>query len=208
MSFIETIEPDAAEGAVAAMYRGQQAAWGYVPNYARPFSHRPVLMERWAALAAEAQRPLGTRLYELATFVAAHALRNSACALAHGGKLRQFYSDAEVIAIARGRLAGVLDAKEQALVAFARRVAIDASAITQADVDTLRACGWSDAEVFDIAVAAAVRAFFTKVLDAMGVQMDAPFLRWPEALQQALVVGRPIDPAPVTRIAAETADAR
>lgn len=44
MLFIDTIPPDSAEGEVAAMYRRQQAAWGYVPNYAKAFCHRPEVM--------------------------------------------------------------------------------------------------------------------------------------------------------------------
>ena len=41
MAFIETTPPEAAEGAVAAMYLRQQKAWGFVPNYAKVFCHRP-----------------------------------------------------------------------------------------------------------------------------------------------------------------------
>ena len=127
MSFIDTIPPAAAEGETAAMYRRQQAAWGYVPNYAKAFSHRPEVMARWGALLAEIRRPMDRRRFELATFAAAHELRNSACALAHGRALGEFFAEAEVVAIAEGRLDGVLDDAEQAIVRFARQVARDAS---------------------------------------------------------------------------------
>ena len=53
MSFIDTIPPATAVGATAAMYRRQKAAWGYVPNYAKVFGHRPEVMARWDALLAE-----------------------------------------------------------------------------------------------------------------------------------------------------------
>ena len=127
MSFIDTIPPAAAEGETAAMYRRQQVAWGYVPNYAKAFSHRPEVMARWGALLAAIKRPMDRRRFELATFAAAHELRNSACALAHGRALGEFFAEAEVIAIAEGRLDGVLDDAEQAIVRFARQVARDAS---------------------------------------------------------------------------------
>ena len=196
MSFVDTIAPDAADGATAAMYRRQQAAWGYVPNYAKVFSHRPEVMARWGQLLAEIRRPMDERRFELATFAAALALRNSACALAHGKALGAFFAEAEIVAIAEGRLDGVLDDAEQAVVRFARRVALDAARVGAEDVATLAAQGFTAAEIFDVAAAAAGRAFFTKVLDALGVQMDSPFLATSEAWRRALVVGRSIDPRP------------
>jgi hypothetical protein len=41
MPFIKTTAPEDADDAIAAMYLRQQAAWGYVPNYAKVFCHRP-----------------------------------------------------------------------------------------------------------------------------------------------------------------------
>lgn len=196
MSFIRTTEPHESEGAVAAMYRRQQASWGYVPNYAKVFCHRPEIMARWAQLLAEIKRPMDLRRFELATFAAAHELRNTACALAHGRRLRDFVSDDDLLAVAAGRPAADLSEAEQALTRFARLVARDASRVTRDHVDELRAAGFTDAEVFDIAAAAAGRAFFTKLLDALGVLADAPLSGVPAALRAALVVGRPVDEAP------------
>lgn len=198
MSFIETLPPAQAADGVAAMYRRQEGASGYVPNYAKVFCHRPELMLRWAALLSEVKRPLDRRRLELVTFATAHALRNSACSLAHGSTLREFFSDAEIVAIAQGRIDGLPPA-EQAMLRFALRVARDAASVTAEDVAALRAHGFDDAQVFDIAAVVAARAFFTKVLDAMGVQPDAPFAALPAELREALTVGRPIDAAtPVT----------
>jgi len=193
MAFIDTIPAAEADGAVAEMYRRQQSNWGFVPNYAKVFSHRPEIMARWAALLAEIKRPMDKRRFELVTFVAAHELRHSACALAHGKALREFFTDAQIVAIAGGRCAGILDAADSALVAFARLVARDAAAVTEENVSTLKAHGFTDAEVFDIAAAAAGRAFFTKVLDATGVLMDSPALAFDPAFRDPLTVGRPID---------------
>jgi uncharacterized peroxidase-related enzyme len=196
MSFIATIAPDAADGETAEMYRRQQASWGFVPNYARVFSHRPEIMARWGQLLAEIKRPMDPRRFELVTFVAAHTLGNTACTLAHGKALRSFFSDAQILAIAADRLDGVLGAAEQAMLHFARQVAIDASLVTAADVRALAAQGFTDAEIFDIAAAVAGRAFFTKVLDALGVQADAPMGPLDASLRRALTVGRPIDARP------------
>jgi len=193
MAFIETIAPEDADSRVAEMYLRQQAAWGYIPNYAKVFCHRPEVMARWGQLLAEIKRPMDKRRFELVTFVAAHELKNSACALAHGKALRDFFRDDEIVAIASGRLQGVLTAAEQAMVRFARQIAREASEVTPGDVAELKELGFTDAEVFDIAATAAGRAFFTKVLDALGVESDSPFLGVDAALRQPLLVGRPID---------------
>jgi uncharacterized peroxidase-related enzyme len=193
MAFIETTPPALADGAVAAMYLRQEATWGYVPNYAKVFCHRPEVMVRWAQLLAEIKRPMDKRRFELVTFTAAHELRHSACALAHGKALREFFADEQILAIAEGRLDGVLSEAEQCLVAFARQIARDASQVTPAHVTALAEHGYTDAEVFDIAAAAAGRAFFTKLLDALGVQPDSPFLALDASFCRTLTVGRAID---------------
>lgn len=193
MTFITTTPPHAARDAVAEMYRRQQAAWGFVPNYAKVFSHRPEVMARWGRLLAEIKRPMDRRRFELVAFAAAHEAGNSACTLAHGKILRDYFSDEQIVSIAEGRVAGVLDETDQAVVRFVRRVARDASQVTAGDVAALQRAGVTDAEIFDIAAAAAGRAFFTKMLDALGVQTDSPFLALDESLRRTLTVGRPID---------------
>jgi alkylhydroperoxidase family enzyme len=206
MAFIETLPPALADGAVAGMYLRQEASWGYVPNYAKVFCHRPEVMARWAQLLAEIKRPMDKRRFELVTFSAAHELRHSACALAHGKALREFFADEQILAIAAGRLDGILSLAEQCLVSFARQVARDASRVTSAQVKVLTEHGYTDAEVFDIAAAAAGRAFFTKLLDALGVEPDSPFLALDASFRDTLTVGRAIDTSEcVTMPSAESA---
>ena len=193
MPFIKTTAPEDADDAIAAMYLRQQAAWGYVPNYAKVFCHRPEVMARWGQLLAEIKRPMDKRRFELVTFVAALELRNTACALAHGKALREFFSDAEIVSIATGKFDDTLAEAEQAMVRFARQVAKDASRVTSGQVQALKEIGYTDSDIFDIAVTAAGRAFFTKVLDALGVEPDSPFLALDDELRRPLTVGRPID---------------
>jgi len=193
MAFIETTTPEAADAAVAAMYQRQQSAWGYIPNYAKPFSLRPEVLARWGQLLAEIRRPMDKRRFELITFAAALELHNSGCALVHGNALREFFTDAQIFAIAEGRCEGILSEAEQAMVAFARQTAGDATRTTASQVAALKQHGYTDAEVFDIAATAAGRAFFAKLLDALGVLPDSALLQLEEPFRRALTVGRPID---------------
>jgi uncharacterized peroxidase-related enzyme len=192
MAFIDTISASWATGETFAMYDRQQKHYGYVPNYATVFSHRPEVMRRWAELLSAIKRPMSKRRFELATFAAAVELRSTLCTLAHGKALLAFFSAEDVMAMARGELPVSLTAAEAGLMRFARAVARDASAITASDVAELKGYGFSDAEVFDVVVTVAGRAFFTKIVESLGVATDAPLRELDSAFRDALTVGRPV----------------
>jgi alkylhydroperoxidase family enzyme len=193
MAFIDTISASWVTGEAFAMYDRQQRHYGYVPNYATVFCHRPEVMRRWGELLAAIKRPMDRRRFELATFAAAHELRSTLCTLAHGKALLAFFSDEDVIAMARGDLPSSVSTADAALMRFARAVARDASAVTAEDVAGLKRHGYSDAEVFEIAATAAGRAFFTKIIESLGVATDAPAGEMSAELRAALTVGRPIE---------------
>ncbi|MBL8325134.1 MAG: hypothetical protein JNJ89_09285 [Rubrivivax sp.] len=203
MAFITALAPAAARDDVARIYRSAQAHWGYVPEHTQVFCHRPAVLTQWHALLAEVKRPMDKRRYELVTFVAARAYGNSPCSLVHGGMLREFFTDSEVVALAEGRFEDALDDADALLAHFARRVAVSAAQITAADIEALRGHGFADAELFDVAAAVGVRAFFTRVLDAMGVLPDAPWAQLPARLREALTAGREIGTGPCLAMPAE-----
>jgi len=194
MAFIETIPAAEATGDVKAMYERQFAHYGYVPNYAFVFSHRPEVMRRWAELLSSIKRPMDKRRFELVTFAAAHALKSTLCSLAHGRALTEFIPAADVIAIARGEVPDSLTDAEAAMIKFARKVARDASSVTAGDVARLKRFGFTDAEIFDITATAAGRAFFTKVIESLGVEADAPFHAMDREFTDAMTAGRPLAP--------------
>jgi uncharacterized peroxidase-related enzyme len=198
MSFIDTIAPGEASAEVRAMYQRQQDHWGYIPEYAKVFSHRPEVLARWARLLAEIRRPLDDRRFELATFAAAHELGNTACALTHGNALAHFIGADAVCQLAAGELPAALSAAEHVIATFARKVVRDAVSVTAQDVAELKRHGLSDAEVFDIVAVAAGRAFFTRMLDGLGVLADRVVNEIDPMLLENLVVGRPVSTDPVS----------
>ncbi len=193
MAFIDTVRPALATGSVLAMYERQQVHYGYVPNYAKVFSHRPEVLARWGRLLAEIKRHADERRFELVTFVAAHELGYSACLLAHGKKLATLIGRHRVLALLERREAMVLPIPEVAMVRFARAVARDASSVDEEQIKTLRdQLGFSDAEIFDIAAIAAGRSFLAKLLDALGSAPDVASMELEQDLREALTIGRPI----------------
>jgi alkylhydroperoxidase family enzyme len=185
------------------MFKRQQKSWGFVPNYAKVFCHRPEVMARWARLLAEIRRPMDDRRFELATFAAAHELKNTACTLEHGKQLGRIIGPEAVVSLGRGETSPELSEAELAIAAFARKIANDASAITAEDVEGLKAHGLGDAEIFDIAAAAAGRAFFTKLLDALGVRADIAAGKLDDDFRVPLTVGRPISTEPAEHMEGE-----
>ena len=205
MAFIATVPVSQATGEARAIYEQNQERVGYVPNYAKAFSLRPPVMATWGAFLGSIRVNLDPRRYELVTVAAARALRSSYCSLVHGRILRErFYTAPELAAILDGD-AGPLTPADAALMAFAEQIARDASRITAADVQALRDHGLSDTEIFDVAAAAAARCFFSKLLDAVGAEPDAPLAELEDELRRRFEVGRGIATDAPERLAAPAA---
>jgi alkylhydroperoxidase family enzyme len=163
---------------------------GDAANMERAFAARPDVYAAWRQLVTAVVAASDERRYELATLAAARRLRSSYCCLAHGKVLAEkFYDFDSVPALPEG-----LDDADRAIMAFAEKVVVDATSITRADVDELRAHGLNDDEILDVVLAATIRCFFSKTLDALGVQPDASFARLDPAFREPLTVGRPIEP--------------
>ncbi len=192
MTFIETVPPEDAEGAVAELYATDRETFGHLPNFTRAFSPRPEVYAAWRQLNGSIKGSMDPRRYELATVAAARRLRSSYCSLAHGTKLAELMDPDSVKALAAGDVTAGLDPADAAIVDLADKVAADATSITEADIDRGRSAGLSDRDILDVVLAAAARCFFSKTLDALGVQPDASYADVEPTLKDALVVGRPI----------------
>lgn len=194
MSFIETVSPEQASGAVADLYDQDRAIFGELPNLTRPFSQHPEIYAAWRQLNGAIKAGMDLRRYELATIAAARRLRSSYCMLAHGSVLIGGLMEPDTLrAIATDPASAGLDAVDLAVMELAAKVADDATAVTQADVDGLRELGLSDRDVLDVIAAAAARCFFSKMLDGLGVLPDAKYNDLEPGLRDALTVGRPIE---------------
>ena len=187
MTFIEPASGEEADD----LYDLERERVGYVPNYVRAFSHRPDVYRAWRGLVTAIWGASDPRRYELATLAAARQLRSSYCSLAHASILvHGFYSAEQVRKLPEG-----LDETDAAIMAFAEKVADDASSVTRDDVERLRDVGLSDGEITDVVLAAAARSFFAKTLDGLGALPDAVYGDLEPTLRVELTVGRPIDGA-------------
>jgi uncharacterized peroxidase-related enzyme len=192
--FIDTPDESTLGEDAVEWYRKQRDAWGYLPNYAPAFASRPDVAQAWNTLNNTIQAHMQPRRFELATIAAARAYRSTYCMAAHSKFLRDDCDDESTMrALAADPSGTNLDPADRAVMELATQVARDASSVTAADVEKVRSQGLSDPEIVDIVLATAARAFFTKVLDALGVQADVQLGQtFDDELRRQVTVGRPI----------------
>lgn len=193
MSFLRTVSEHEATGDVADMYEGDIEKEGFLPNYTRTFSLHPEAYRAWRHLIAAVAKPMDDRRYELSTVGAASRLRSTYCSLAHGEILSEDHLEPSVVVrIVENPDQLPLDEVDARVFQFARKVAADATSVTEADIEGLRSAGLSEKEIFEVVLAAAARSFFTKVIDATGTLADSVYNEMDPELREALTVGRPI----------------
>ncbi len=193
MAYLEGVAPESASGLTREIYDEDRAIRGYVPNYTQLFSFRPEVYRAWKGLIGAVMGNMDLRRYELATIAAAAALRCTYCVVAHGAVLAsKFFTPDEVVALAHDFHEAGLEPMDVAIMELAQKVALHAYKVTEDDVDRLRAFGLADAEIFDVVLTAAARAFFSKSLDAMGSEPDDAYAAQLGAeVATELAVGRP-----------------
>lgn len=74
--------------------------------------------------------------------------------------------------------------------AYAEKITIDASRVSQADIDRLHAVGFTDQEICDIVLCAAFRCFVSRLFNAVGAGSEAVFVDADAAFRAAMRVGR------------------
>ena len=178
---------------VQALYEEDLADGGYVWNVSRLWAHQPGTMKQLFELMSQAFEPSGLNFRQRGILViaAASALGDSYCSLAWGAKLGKA-SDA---AVAAGVLSGSdaeLTDQEKAMAAWARKIATDPNATTQADIQALRDSGLDDGQIFAITAFVALRLAFSTINDSLGAQPDAQLaMSVPREVREAVSYGRP-----------------
>ncbi|MGD0703441.1 MAG: hypothetical protein ABSA02_26595 [Trebonia sp.] len=183
-----------------ALYDEDLADDGYVWNVSRLWAHQPDTLGGLFGLMSQAFKPSGLTFRQRGILVAAaaSALGDSYCSLAWGGKLGKASDPALAAGVLTGSDAGLTD-QEQAMAGWARKVARDPNATTQADIQALRDSGLDDGEIFAITAFVALRLAFSTINDALGAQPDAQLAQsLPSEVRAAVTYGRPVAPSSPT----------
>lgn len=193
--FLKPIAEAEAQGRVADIYAAQISQMGFVMETAKALSVRPDLLPLYTDFI-EALRnnfSLGLRAWRLITLIAARHVPSTYCSLVYGKQLiADLGSKEAVLAVQRDFRNAGLPPAEIAMLAYAEKIATDASKIGQGDIDSLRAAGFTDHQIADIALCAAFRCFISRYFDAVGATPDSVFVDSDRAFTAQLSVGRPV----------------
>ena len=191
--FLQTIEEDEATGRVAEIYEKQKAQLGFVMEAAKCFTARSDLLPIYTDFSdrIRAGFSLGVREWRLITLIAAKQIPSTYCSHVYGKQLIDDLGSKEAVLAVQSdfRKAGLPD-KDVAMLSYAEKVAQDASGISRADIDALRAAGFSDRQISDIALCAAFRCFVSRFFDAVGAGTEPAFIDSDESFRSAMTVGR------------------
>jgi uncharacterized peroxidase-related enzyme len=191
--FLRTIEDEQATGRVAEIYEKQKAQLGFVMEAAKCFTARPDLLPIYTDFSdsIRAGFSLGVREWRLITLIAAKHIPSTYCSHVYGKQLIDDLGSKEAVLAVQSdfRKAGLPD-KDVAMLSYAEKVAQDASGISQTDIDALRAAGFSDRQICDIALCAAFRCFVSRFFDAVGAGTEPAFIDSDESFRSAMTVGR------------------
>lgn len=193
--YLETIKEDDATGRIAEIYGGAKAQNGFVMEATRCLTTRPDLLPLYTDFVNGIRSgfSLGPRAWRLITFIAAKHVPSTYCSLVYGQQLVQDLGSREaVLAVHQDFRAAGLPEQEVEMLTYAEKITRNAAAITQNDIDRLRAVGFSDQNIGDIALCAAWRNFVSRFFDAVGAAPEPAYIDSDPAFTTALTVGKTV----------------
>jgi len=161
--------------AVAAVFAEIQNAFGRVPNLFRTYAHHPPLLRaNWDKVkAVMMQGHLRREVKETIAVLVSKDNSCNYCVAAHTAALQSLGMSPEQIAALEQSLdATNFNAKEAALIRFAREANRSPLAIRDAQFQSLRQSGAQDAEIVEALGVMEVFTSFNKFLDSLQVDID------------------------------------
>jgi uncharacterized peroxidase-related enzyme len=193
--YLKTVSPDEATGEVAELYRPSLESLGFVMEADSSWTAVPGLFPMVEHLLQTSRKnfTLGLRNWRLITLIAAKVIPSTYCSHVYARLLvDDLGSRQEVLAIQRDYRNAGLSPKDVAMLAYAEQVARDASKITVKDIEALRAVGFNDVEIAEIAYCAAFRCFLSRYFDAVGATPEPMFFDEDPEFRMAMTVGKPL----------------
>lgn len=164
--------PAASQPLLAAVHK----KLGVVPNLMKLLGQSPAALEGYLSLSGALDKGvLNAKLRESLALALAVAEFNGCdyCLAAHSyiGKNLVKLSDDEIAQARDGR---AVDARTQAALRFAQRVAGERGRVQDADITALRAAGFSDAEMVEIVLHVALNVLTNYVNNVAHTDVDFP----------------------------------
>jgi len=193
--FLKTIDETEATGRIAELYAEQKARNGFVMEAMRCWTARPDLLPIYQEFAEKVRAgfSLSPRDWRLITFVAAKQVPSTYCSHVYGKQLLADLGSKEaILAVRRDFASSQLSARDIEMLHYAEMVASDASRVMPEDIARLRAAGFTDVQICDIALCASFRCFVGRFFDAVGAGPEPAFVDADTDFRDAMSVGRAI----------------
>ncbi|MEH2508327.1 putative peroxidase-related enzyme [Bradyrhizobium sp. AZCC 1578] len=193
--FLKTVDETEATGRIAKLYAAQKAQSGFVMSATRCWTARPDLLPIYQEFADKIRTgfSLSPRDWRLITFVAAKQVPSTYCSHVYGKQLLADLGSKEaVMAVRRNFASARLSERDVEMLRYAETIASDASRVTAKDIERLRAVGFTDVQICDIALCAAFRCFVARFFDAVGAGPEPAFIDADADFRKAMTVGRAI----------------
>lgn len=147
--------------------------FGIVPNLFRLIANSPAALEGILSLSASLGKTLDVKTRNRIALATAQVNSCDYCLSAHsylGANLAKL-DDAEMALNRKGRSG---DARADAAVAFAAKVAQSKGKVADADIATLRSAGFNDAQVVEIVANVALNVFTNFLNNVASTDIDFP----------------------------------
>ncbi len=184
-----------------ALYDGDIEDVGYVMNLTRAWAWVPAINDGLFDLLDQAAQAGDLSYRDKGILITAMASRmgDSYCSLAWGTRLAEATDPETAAAVIVGQPSSAMTVRDLALASWARKLAADPNATTEADVEVLRKAGFSDHQIMGATAYVALRIAFSTVNDAIGAEPDQEGAEAaPPQVVSAINFGRPTDRSPST----------
>lgn len=174
MTRIEPLDLEAAPAASQSLLASVKKQIGTVPNMFRTFAHSPAALEGYVGLSgALARGVLDAATRERIALAVAEINGCGYCLAAHSylGKNLAKLSEGEIEKNRRGTSA---DPKAAAAVEFAALVVAKRGQVGSADIEVVRAAGFSDAEIVEIVAHVALNTLTNYLNEIANTAVDFP----------------------------------
>jgi uncharacterized peroxidase-related enzyme len=190
--YIKTVTPDEATGEIADIYRGEIESMGLVMEATSCWTARPDMLAPVEHLLHHIRDgfSLGLLNFRLITLIAARHVPSSYCSHMYFRSCSKLMDREQVLAVQSDYRKAGLTEQQVEMLAYAEQITVDASKITPAHIERLRAVGLTDVNIADIALAASFRSFMSRYFDAVGATVEEQFLDPDPAVRAQLNVGK------------------
>jgi uncharacterized peroxidase-related enzyme len=145
---------------------------GFVPNVVAAYSVRPKHLELWNELYNELMRGdsgLSKVRREMIAVVVSTTNRCHYCMVSHSAFLRKLTGDPVLVEQLRTNYRYAdLEPRDRVMLDFAVKLTERSAQCTEADVEALRAVGWTDEDVMDITEVAAMFNYTNRLASGLG----------------------------------------